>query len=373
MRLIPILTALLVTGVLYLLVMERDALTGFAGRGTAAPQATAEAPAEATAEATPAAAEERAVPVVTRLSVARTVENAVLLRGQTEAARSVEAKAETTGRVISEALPRGAAVAEGEVLCRLDPGTRQAALAEAEARLAEAQLNLRNAEALKAGGFAAETRAVAARTALQSAQSALEGARRELERLEIRAPFAGLLENATAEHGSLLQPGGLCAKVIQLDPMRLVGFVAEADVDRVKIGAMAGGRLATGADVAGQVSFVARSADPQTRTFRVEVTAANGTLSIRDGQTVDIVIATEGMKAHLLAGSALTLDDGGRLGVRIVDAESRAQFAPVRMLRDTPQGVWLAGLPDEVEVIVVGQEYVIDGVAVIATRAEVAP
>jgi len=372
MRLIPILTALLVTGVLYLQVMERDALTGFAGRGTAAPQATPEAPAVAPEAPAPEQAA-RAVPVVTRLSVARTVENAVLLRGQTEAARAVEVRAETTGRVQSEALPRGAAVAEGDVLCRLDPGTRQAALAEAEARLAEAQLNLRNAEALKAGGFAAGARAVAARTALQSAQSALEGARRELERLEIRAPFAGLLENASAEHGSLLQPGGLCAKVIQLDPMRLVGFVAEADVDRVRIGAMAGGRLATGAEIAGQVSFVARSADPQTRTFRVEVTVANGDLRIRDGQTVDIVIATEGTKAHLLAGSALTLDDAGRLGVRIVDAAGRAQFAPVRMLRDTPQGVLLGGLPDEVEVIVVGQEYVVDGVAVIATRAEVAP
>ncbi len=372
MRLIPILTALAVTAVLYLLVMERDTLSGFAGRGTAAPQATTETAAPSPEAPAPEQAA-RAVPVVTRLSVARTVENAVLLRGQTEAARAVEVRAETTGRVESEALPRGAAVAEGDVLCRLDPGTRQAALAEAEARLAETQLNLRNAEALKAGGFAAETRAVAARTALESARSAVEVARRELERLEIRAPFAGLLENASAEHGSLLQPGGLCAKVLQLDPMRLVGFVAEADVDRVRIGAMAGGRLATGREVAGQVSFVARSADPQTRTFRVEVTVANGALSIRDGQTVDIVIATEGTKAHLLAGSALTLDDTGRLGVRIVDAGGLAQFAPVRMLRDTPQGVLLGGLPDEVEVIVVGQEYVVDGVAVIATREEVAP
>ncbi|MFZ8942932.1 MAG: hypothetical protein ACO2ZK_13365, partial [Gemmobacter sp.] len=80
-----------------------------------------------------------------------------------------------------------------------------------------------------------------------------------------------------------------------------------------------------------------------------------------------------GIVEHLRRYAALPL--AARLDgrVRIVDAESRAQFAPVRMLRDTPQGVWLAGLPDEVEVIVVGQEYVIDGVAVIATRAEVAP
>lgn len=67
----------------------------------------------------------------------------------------------------------------------------------------------------------------------------------------------------------------------------------------------------------------------------------------------------------------MTLDDEGRLGVRIVDAQSLAQFVPVTLLRDTRDGVWLAGLPDQADVILVGQEYVVDGVPVAPSFEEI--
>jgi len=60
----------------------------------------------------------------------------------------------------------------------------------------------------------------------------------------------------------------------------------------------------------------------------------------------------------------LTLNDDGRLGLRIVDETDTARFAPVAYLRDTVDGVLVAGLPETVEIIVVGQEYVTDGVPV---------
>ena len=41
------------------------------------------------------------------------------------------------------------------------------------------------------------------------------------------------------------------------------------------------------------------------------------------------------------------------------------------MLRDGPQGVWLGGLPEEADVIVVGQEFVAEGVPVEPTWREV--
>ena len=68
--------------------------------------------------------------------------------------------------------------------------------------------------------------------------------------------------------------------------------------------------------------------------------------------------------AHLLPSSALTLNDDGILGLRIVDEDNTARFAPVTYLRDTVNGVLLAGLPDTADVIVVGQEFVTDGVPV---------
>jgi membrane fusion protein, multidrug efflux system len=195
----------------------------------------------------------------------------------------------------------------------------------------------------------------------------------EIAQLRITAPFAGLLESDTAELGSLLQPGALCATIIQLDPIKLVGFVSEMSVNRIAVGAMAGGRLAGGGEVTGRVTFLSRSADPSTRTFRVEIEVPNPDLTIRDGQTVEIAIASDGADAHLLPQSALTLDDGGTLGVRIVTAEGTAGFAPVTILRDTVGGVWVDGLGEAADVIVIGQEFVTDGVAVDPTFREAAP
>ncbi|MEM9031835.1 MAG: efflux RND transporter periplasmic adaptor subunit, partial [Pseudomonadota bacterium] len=105
-------------------------------------------------------------------------------------------------------------------------------------------------------------------------------------------------------------------------------------------------------------------------TFRVEVAVDNADLSVRDGQTAEIVIASEGAEAHLLPQSALTLSNDGQLGVRLVSPAQQAAFVPVSVLRDTTDGIWVAGLSETVDVIVVGQEYVTDGVPVAPTYRE---
>jgi multidrug efflux system membrane fusion protein len=409
MKIFPLITAGIVIVVLFFAVLQRETLFAFAGRGAdpAAKDTVANAPAAApTAIAQDTDTDADRIGVMARASVAQAVENAILLRGQTEAARDVTVRAETGGTVISEPLRKGATIAAGTALCRLDPGTRGATLAEsearldeararipeaaarvteAEARMREAEINQTAASRLSEGGFASATRVAGADATLSSAQAALstaksglesaqagirgaeasvDRARDDMKKLEIRAPFAGLLESDTAELGSFLQPGDPCATVIQLDPIKLVGFVPETQLGLVHVGAEAGARLASGAQAQGRVTFLARSADEMTRTFRVEVEVPNTDLALSDGQTAEILIAGGGTRAHLLPASALTLDDRGVLGVRIIDAERTAQFAPVTVLRDTVDGVWLTGLPETVDVILVGQEYVIDGVPV---------
>lgn len=362
MRLLPLLTAVMVTAALYLLVMEREALLAFAnGDAGSAAEAAAEPGAED---------EVQRVRVVALRSSAREVDTGVLLRGRTEAARQVDVRAEVSSTVISEPLRKGRFVETGELLCRLDPGTRRAALTEAEARLAEALVNYRAASGLKDQGFASETRVASAKAALQSAEAAVDRAQTEIDRLEIRAPFGGLLETDTAENGTLLQPGAVCATVIQLDPIRLVGFVPEVDVSRIALGAPADAQLADGARVRGAVTFISRSADPQTRTFRVDVEVANPELTIRAGQTAEILISADGETAHALPASALTLDDAGRIGIRAVVDGDTVRFMPVEILRDTRDGVYVTGLPAEVDVIVTGQEYVTDGRKVAVTYRE---
>ncbi len=380
MRILPPLTALAVAATLYVAVFERDRL--MAGAAGDAPD-----PAAAAATAGPSDRPDAdrpdlpvAMSVVAMPSQASDVDTAVIARGRTEAARQVEVRSETSGLVRSAPLRRGAFVTAGQVLCALDPGTRLVQQSEATARLAQARAQLRVAQVeadaaqrLGEGGFATETRRVsadagveAARAGIQAAEAAVAAAQAEIDRLTLTAPFDGLLETDTAELGSLLQPGSACATVIQLDPIKLVGFVPEAEVDRISVGAMAGARLISGREVVGRVTFLSRSADPTTRTFRVEVTVPNPDLAIRDGQTAEMLIAAEGVRAHLLPASSLTLDDTGRLGVRLADGPV-ARFAPVQVLRDTATGIWVSGLPDMVQVIVVGQDYVTDGSPITVT------
>lgn len=393
MRFFPLLTAALVIATLYALVFERERLLAFAG---AEPQGE-EAAEELTVAEEEALEELRRVAVVAVRSEAEVTESAVVLRGRTEASREVDVMAEIAGRVISEPLKRGSEVEAGETLCAIDPGTRPTALAEAEARLpeaharlaeaearlAEAEINDRAARGLIESGFASETRVAgtaaavesalaaveSARVGLQAAEAGVTAARTEFARLTITAPFGGILESDTAELGTLLQPGAHCASILRLDPIKLVGFAPETEVERIAIGARAGARLTSGREISGRVTFLARTADEATRTFRVEVEVPNSDLSIRDGQTVEIAIAADGEPAHLLPASALTLNDDGLLGVRIAE-DGLARFVPVSILRDSVEGVWLSGLPEQAEVIVVGQEYVTDGVGVAVTLRE---
>ena len=407
MRVFSILTAIVVVAVLYFIVFERDALQEFAGASNAA----ASTDSAETDVAESDAEETTSVSVVALRVKAQTVDGAVILRGRTEAARQVELRAETSGQIISEPLRRGASVAKDDLLCRLDPGTRQIALDEANARLREARSRLPEAEAqlasaraglaeaeindraalrLSQDGFASETRVAqttavveaaratvqsatagveTAKSGIQAAETAVAAAENELGNLEIRAPFSGILESDAAEIGSLMQPGSLCATIIQLETIKLVGFVPETMVDRVEIGAMATARLSSGAEVAGMVSFISRSADPNTRTFQVDVDIPNPDLKIRDGQTAEILIQSDGQSAHRLPQTAMTLDDDGRFGVRLVE-DGKAVFAPVGVVRDAVDGIWVTGLPETAEVIVVGQEFVTDGVAVTPTFRE---
>jgi multidrug efflux system membrane fusion protein len=267
----------------------------------------------------------------------------------------------------------------------------EARLEEAHALVAEADINLTAARKLSDSGFGSETRRISSEAAMSTAEAGIksaeagleatragieaaaaevEAAQREIDRLTIEAPFKGLLESDTAELGSLLQPGALCATVMQLDPLNLVGFVPETEVNRVLVGSEAEAQLVTGRQVTGRVTFLSRSADETTRTFEVEITVPNADLTIRDGQTATIRIAAEGAKAHLLPQSALTLNNEGQLGVRTVGTGNVVDFAPVRILRDTSKGVWIDGLAETVDVIVVGQEFVTRGVTVAPTYRE---
>lgn len=285
----------------------------------------------------------------------------VRLRGRTEAARAVVVRAETAGVVAATPATEGSVVRKGAVLCRLAVDARQATLDQARAAMRSRELQTKASAALAEKGYRSETQVLQDQAQLDAAAAAVRQAEIALEQVNIRAPFSGVFDNRDAEIGTYLSPGQPCGTLIELDPLLIVGNVPETEAGRIRIGEPATATLVSGETLSGQVRYVARDADADTRTYRLEVTARNPQLAVRSGLSADVRVTTASGPAHLVPPSALVLDSSGRQGIRYVTQGDVVAFAPVQVMSESPEGVWVRGLRGPVRVITVGQSYVDQG------------
>ena len=288
-------------------------------------------------------------------------EASLSVRGRTQAEQRVDVRAQTAGLIEELAVEKGDVVKTGDVICRIEAAARRTKVAQAEAQLALATLNYEASDKLSTKGYAAETKLRSDRALMNAAEAALFEAKLDLTRTVIRAPFDGTVEELQAELGALLNVGDPCARLVARDPMLVVAQVAEREVGNLSVGMPGRAILVTGEKVDGTIGYISPSASEATRTFRVELEIPNQDGALRDGVTSEIQVGLETVQAHRFSPALLTLNDAGDIGVRVVDDENIARFIPVQILGDGRDGIWVAGLPETVTIITVGQEYVVDG------------
>ncbi len=293
----------------------------------------------------------------------------VVVRGRTQATRSVVIRSETAGVVAAAPVLQGTYVKAGQILCRIAVDARQAALDQARAALKSAQLTQQQNEELAKKGFRSPTQVLQGQANLDASSAGVRAAEIALAQVNIKAPFAGVFDHRDAEVGTYLAPGQPCGTMIEIDPLLVVGDVPETQAASMKVGAPAFARLVSGQTLNGRIRYVSRDADPQTRTYHLEMTLPNPKLDVRSGLSAEMHIGAGSGPAHLVPVSALVLDSAGRQGVRYVVGDSRVAFAPITILEETKDGVWVTGLSGPVQLITVGQSYVADGQKVRVARA----
>ena len=197
MRFFPLLAAVAVSALIYMLILERPLLMETLGVSSSEAAQPAPDPTEIASEPTVEPTKSNLVKVVVRRLQAQDIDSGVVLRGQTAAARQVDVRAETSAIVASDPLRKGARVTRGDAMCVLDPGTRGAALQEAKARLsesesrvpeaearvqeaqaklAEAKINQNAAARLIEDGFASQTRVASTDAAVATARAGVSSA-----------------------------------------------------------------------------------------------------------------------------------------------------------------------------------------------------
>jgi multidrug efflux system membrane fusion protein len=301
---------------------------------------------------------------------AQSYANDIVVTGRTNASRTVEIKAKIKGQIQTILKEKGDRVEEDEVIARIELSDREAKVIEAKQRFVQRQIEYDAAKSLEGKGFNSKVTLTRSLADLETARAVLTKAVIEQENTKIEAPFKGLICDQEIAVGAFLSVGDPIFTIVDMDPIELVVFVSERNISSIRLGHDATAEFYNGDIVTGTVSYIAPVAYKATRTFRVEISTPNPGYSIKDGLTAKVRISVEGKKAHKISPSVLSLNDVGQIGVKIVDAQNRVQFVPVTILSDTSDNMWILGLPDNIKLITVGQDFVSHGQTVRPVAAD---
>jgi RND family efflux transporter MFP subunit len=229
--------------------------------------------------------------------------------GYVVARREATVSAKVTGKIATVLIEEGMVVAEGQLLAQLDDQTlrpqlalsqsqleaTRAELAENAVRRAEAERELRRLERLRAENLSSERdvdRAQSELAALEARFAALERAvdvaeatvrvrAQEIEDLEVRAPFAGVIVSKDAQPGEMVSPisagGGFTrtgiATLVDMDSREIEVDVNESFINRVQAGQKTEAVLDAYPDwvIPSHVINIVPTADRQKATVKVRI------------------------------------------------------------------------------------------------------
>ena len=291
----------------------------------------------------------------------------VNLTGAAAADRDVTVAAEESGVVREIFVDKGAAVQAGQPLARIDDRLLRA---QAEQAAAQAELARETWERQKRlweqDSIGSEMAYIQARQGFLTAQANARALAERLERTVIRAPIAGLVEDRMIEVGTMVAPGTPAARIVDVNPVKVVSGLPERYATDITKGASAEVYLtALGQEYAGKVSFVGAAVNPQSRTVPVEIAVPNPGGRLRPGMVAEVRIQRTQLDDVLVVPQdAIQRSEDGYYVYVVVeeDGQAVARTRPV-VLGESQDGLVPVegGLEAGDRVVIVGQKQVAAG------------
>uniref|UniRef100_UPI0035677D69 efflux RND transporter periplasmic adaptor subunit n=2 Tax=Guyparkeria sp. TaxID=2035736 RepID=UPI0035677D69 len=309
-------------------------------------------------------------------SRAEPVERLVTLQGHVEPEQVVRVRAKTGGEVAETPVSEGEVVESGQLIARLSMDDRQARLSEAKAAERQAQGDYDAASRLADQGFQARLAAERARAELEAARARVASIELDIERTGIEAPIGGVLNRQIARRGDVVAAGEPVAEIVENDPLRAVVQIPQHRVHEVTEGLEARVIFLDGEKRRGSVTYVSATAADETRTFLARIQVANPDRDLPAGTSVTVEIPVETVRAHAISPALISQNEQGELGVKVAETQDgvmHASFVPITPVRATAELIWVTGLPDEVQLISLGQGFVRDGDRIEAGNGEDKP
>ncbi|OPX54241.1 membrane fusion protein, multidrug efflux system [Oceanospirillum multiglobuliferum] len=313
--------------------------------------------------------QEKALQPVEVISMqAQTYTRTQILQGQLEAQDEVDLSTQLSGTVEHLYVALGDQVQVGQKLLQLSNAQLRAEKHSAEARLKLARAELSAAEKLYSKNLQTETAILRFTHEVEQAKASLVRVQEQLADSTPTAPFSGIIDHLDLSIGEYLNSGKTWAKLINIGQLKASAEIPQQLVHNLSLHQPVSVKLLSGRTLTGEVSFIASTANTDTRSFPIEVKIDNPEHLRIAGASATLDIDLGEVQAYHLSPALLSLNSQGQLGVKTVTLnprtssdmplEGRVVFQPIQLLSTGTDGAWVQGLPNQVNLITLGGGFV---------------
>ena len=249
--------------------------------------------------------------VESKIVYSEEIEESITLQGQTIHNRTIDIKSETTGNIINKNYKRGKIVTSDEILVEISMEDRQELLnsytqelernkkeilinekkrdnsiykikeqiklyeieyqsakqlidkgLSSKSKLSLASFNLVNAKSnLNDIDLNYQSQVANLETQLANIKSKIKNIKIDIDNTKISSSFSGIINNSYVEIGDYVRPGNVLFSVVDLNPIKIQGYLSESDINRVKVGTKAIVSNSNSITKIGEITFISPTAE----------------------------------------------------------------------------------------------------------------
>ena len=286
--------------------------------------------------------------------------------GSVRSDESVTLRPEVTGRIAEIRFREGQNVAKGAVLVKLDDSVTGADAEQARANLWLAKSKSERAAELHQKGFVSAQAKDEAEGGLRVAKATLQSAEARLAKMEIRAPFSGVIGLRQVSVGDYVKDGQDMVNLESIDSLKVDFRVPETFLRRVQVGQSMQLQLDAipGKTYDGKVLAINPLVDAAGRSIVIRAVIRNNNAALRPGMFARVRLLTdEKTDSMVIPEQALVPQGEDQYVFKVVDG--RAQRAKVEIGQRRGGKVEIVqGLAPVDIVVTAGQLKIRDGTAV---------